>query len=358
MTLPPGFFDGAVHRILDLQRDDGAIPWFDAGVFDPWNHTEAAMGLAVLGYTTEARRAYDHLAATQETDGSWWAQYGSAVSMDTGRYEGHGDEPRKRDTNFCAYPALGVWHLYRVTGDRAVLTRYWPMVRAAVAFVLKLQAPEGDIRWAAPGPEAEPDDALLTGNCSIYKSLGAAIAIAATLGLSTSDWRQAHRRLGHAIRTRPDRFDRTWPSKANFSMDWYYPVLGGVLTGSAAKQHLAARWDTFVVEGRGCRCVQEEPWVTIAEGCELAIALAASGDLPAAGTMFHLQDQWRDDTGAYWMGYQYVQDVPWPVERPAWTAGAAILAADAIYRLSPAFDLFLTDSAGQTHQKAQGLHAL
>jgi hypothetical protein len=126
MSLPNGFFDGALRRILELQRPDGAIPWFDIGVWDPWNHTEAAMGLAVLGRVAEARRAYDHLADTQESDGSWWAHYGSAVHLETGRYEGSGNEPRKRDTNFCAYPATGIWHLYLVTRDRAVLARYWP----------------------------------------------------------------------------------------------------------------------------------------------------------------------------------------------------------------------------------------
>ena len=42
--------------------------------------------------------------------------------------------------------------------------------------------------------------------------------------------------------------------------------------------------------------------------------------------MLHLQDQWRDDSHAYWMGYQYAENVPWPVEKPAWTAAAAILA--------------------------------
>ena len=68
-----------------MQKPDGAIPWFDIGVFDPWNHTEAAMGLAVLGRVAEAKRAYDHLAATQEADGSWWAHYGSSVSLDTGK---------------------------------------------------------------------------------------------------------------------------------------------------------------------------------------------------------------------------------------------------------------------------------
>ncbi len=352
MTLPDGYFDGSLKRILELQTKDGAIPWFNAGVFDPWNHTEAAMGLAVLGHIAEAKRAYDHLAATQEADGSWWAQYGSAVSLETGKYEGTGNEPQKRDTNFCAYPATGVWHLFLITRERAVLERYWPMVERAIRFVLGLQSAHGDIRWAAPGPEAEQDDALLTGNASIFKSLGCAIAIAEALGKDARSWRAARDAVGRVIREHPERFDRTWPPKSNFSMDWYYPVLTGAVTGDAARARLASRWDEFVVEGKGCRCVLGEPWVTIAEGCELAMALMAVGDVTRARALFHWQDQWRDDHDAYWMGFQYAMNVPWPVESPAWTAGAAILAADAIYKLSPAADLFIAPLPCEAHQKA------
>ena len=52
-------------------------------------------------------------------------------------------------------------------------------------------------------------------------------------------------------------------------MDWYYPVLGGALRGAAAAERLARGWDTFVVPGLGVRCVSDQPWVTVAETCEL-----------------------------------------------------------------------------------------
>ena len=54
---PKRFFDGAVRRILDLQRSDGSIPWYDGGVIDAWNHTHAAMGLSVAG----CRHSYLHV---------------------------------------------------------------------------------------------------------------------------------------------------------------------------------------------------------------------------------------------------------------------------------------------------------
>ena len=65
--------------------------------------------------------------------------------------------------------------------------------------------------------------------------------------------------------------------KDNFSMDWYYPVLTGVLEGDAAQKRLDEKWDTFVIDGFGCKCVREEPWVTVAETAELVMALVKAG---------------------------------------------------------------------------------
>ena len=99
-------------------------------------------------------------------------------------------------------------------------------------------------------------------------------------------------------------------------MDWFYPVLGGVLGRGQAKARLAARWDTFVKEGMGCRCVSDEPWVTVAESCELTMALLGAGDHARAARLFSWLHQWRDDDGAYWTGYQLVENIMWPEEEP------------------------------------------
>ena len=40
---------GCADRIEALQRSDGSIPWVEAGVWDPWNHGESAMALAIAG---------------------------------------------------------------------------------------------------------------------------------------------------------------------------------------------------------------------------------------------------------------------------------------------------------------------
>jgi len=341
--IPDGHFDGARDRIIELQRDNGAIPWYDGGIVDPWNHTEAAMGLTVIGEIERARRAFRYLQETQLKDGSWWGQLGSAVPFnEEAQYVGGDEGAGKpiRDTNFVAYIATGAWHHFLITRDHQWLKAIWPNVEAAMQWVVSHQSSHGDIRWAANDPHTPNDDALITGSSSIYKSLECAIHIANELRVSSHDWSHARLKLGEALRDKPHRFDRTWESKERFSMDWYYPVLTGVITGEAARRRLASKWHLFVAEGKGCRCVSDQPWVTIAESSELTMALLVAGQRREAEKLLAWQHQWRDDKGAYWMGYQFVENLAWPSEKPAWTAAAVILATDAVTGTTPASRLF------------------
>lgn len=313
-----------------VQDPDGRIPWFPSGHADPWNHTEAAMGLTVAGAYGAAERAYRWLAESQLTDGSWWAAYGGEVS----------DAHWFRDTNFTAYIATGVWHHYLVTGDRRFLAELWPIVTRAIEFVLDRQTDHGDIHWAVDARDRPMEDALLAGCSSIYKSLECAWSIAAELDTPRPDWLDARRALGEALRERPERFDRSWSSKGRYSMDWFYPVLAGALPQPRARERLAARWDEFVRDEMGCLCVADEPWVTVAESCELAMALLRAGEPRRATQLYSWQHQWRLASGEYWTGYQYELDLYWPRERPTWTAGAILLAADALTGHTAAADLF------------------
>ena len=327
---PEEFLRPTVEFILDCQQDSGEIPWFEGGYTDPWDHVESAMGLAIGGETAAAHRAYRWLAERQLEDGSWWASY-RGEEIDNGQ---------RRETNFVAYVATGVWHQYLITGDRAFLVELWPMVDAAIGFVLSLQSPHGEIDWAVDARGKAKGDALVTGCSSIFKSLECAHNIAVTLGEPRPEWLAARERLGKALRHKPERFDRTWESKARYSMDWFYPVLAGVYTGADARARLAARWDEFVEDGLGTRCVSDEPWVTVAETCELVMALLAAGDHARAVEVYSWLHQWRDSDGAYWTGYQMVEDLLWPDEKPTWTAGAILLAADALTEHTAASQLF------------------
>ena len=88
-------------------------------------------------------------------------------------------------------------------------------------------------------------------------------------------------------------------------MDWYYPVLTGALTGEAAKRRLAEGWDAFAMEGKGIRCVTDEPWVTASETAECALAFAAIGDRATASDLLAWTRAHRRDDGAYWTGLVY-----------------------------------------------------
>lgn len=327
---PHDFLRPTVEFLLREQLPSGEIPWFEGGYTDPWDHVEAAMGLSIAGELAAAERAYDWLRGTQLPDGSWWAAYRL----------GEPDNTERRESNFVAYMATGVWQHYLISRRQEFLARMWPVVERAIEFVLALQSAEGDIAWAVDSDGEVKDDSLVTGCSSIYKSLECAHNIAVTLGEPRPAWLQAREALGWALRHKPERFDRTWESKARYSMDWFYPVLAGAVSGTEGRGRLAARWDEFVEPGLGCRCVSEEPWVTVAESCELVMALLAAGDHARAVELYSWLHQWREADGAYWTGYQMAEDLLWPAEQPTWTAGAILLAADALTQHTAASRLF------------------
>ncbi|NUC73278.1 prenyltransferase [Haloterrigena sp. SYSU A558-1] len=328
----------AVDHIERVQRADGLILWYPDGPADPWDHVESAMALSIAGRNEAARRAYRWVADAQHDDGALWATYGDSED-DDGAHDG--DEPRK-ETHRSAYVAVGAWHHYCCTEDRDFLENLWPTVRDALAFACDHQAPTGEIYWTVDPDGEVYEDALIAGCASIYKSLACGAAIADALGRTEARdrWLEARADLGAAIRTRPDRFDRTWESKSRYAMDWFYPVLCGVVIGDSARDRLDAGADRFLEEELGCRCVADEPWVTVAESCELVLSLAAVGRTERAREILEWLFQWTDDEGIFWTGYQFEDEAFWPGERPTWTGAAAVLAADALSGLSGAADLF------------------
>ncbi|RBM18967.1 prenyltransferase [Streptomyces sp. PT12] len=314
--------------IAAAQRPDGAIPWFAGHHLDPWDHVEAAMALDTAGEHERAAAAYDWLAHHQNADGSWHAAYAE------------GDAARPTDlaaeSNFCAYPAVGVLHHYLATGDEAFRRRMWPVVRAATEFVLALQRDGGQLGWRRDPDGTAVPDALLTGSASGYHALRCALALAELAGDPQPDWELAAGRLAHAVRRHPERF----LDKSRYSMDWYYPVLSGAVTGPEASARLAARWDEFVVPGLGARCVSSDPWVTGGESAELALALWVAGAPERAAEMLRWMRHLRAPDGLYWTGYVYADDAIWPAERTTWTAGAVLLAVAALTGHGPTRTVF------------------
>jgi hypothetical protein len=324
------------RAIAATQQPDGSIGWPDGRV-DAWNHVECAMALSVCGLRAEARRAYAWLADAQQPDGSWPVQPAA----------GHAEE-WTAESNHAAYIAVGVWHELLVTGDHEFAARMWPVVRAAIGFAIGLQAPRGEIIWRRHEDGTPDSFALLTGSASMYQSLRCAIALAERLGDPQPDWELAATLLGHAVACHRDAF----ADKSRFSMDWYYPVLGGAVRGAAAERLLKAEWDTFVVPGLGVRCVRDEPWVTAAETCELAMALDAIGQRQLAVELFGQIQFLRATDGSYWTGWQFENRKHYPHEQSSYTAAAIVLAADALAAGSatepatPAARIFADAAAG------------
>ena len=331
---PEDYFKGTTNYIARVQQADGAIPWFEGSPLDPWDHVESAMGLAIGGKLDEAQQAYYWLKNNQLENGSWFAAYKNGKVEDGTRAE----------SNFVAYIATGVWHYYLITGDTEFIIKMWPTVSNAMEFVLRLQGPQGQIYWCEDSSLGIREDSLVTGCSSIYKSLECALNIAAIIGKSVPNWSLARARLGNAIANHPECFDRTWDSKSRFAMDWFYPVLTNVISGNQARRHLSNRWNEFVVQDLGCVCVNDEPWVTVAESCELVMALLSSGQYQEAVQLFSWLHQFRDEEGAYWTGYVHRDGLLWPDERPTWTAGAVLMAADALTNRTGAAHLFRNEN--------------
>ena len=305
--------------IASLQEPDGAVPWTAGGHTDVWNHVEAAMALLVADELAAVDRAWAWVRRTQREDGSWPMKTVAGTVEDA-----------SAETNMAAYVAVGVWHHWLVRRELGFVVAHWPLVRRALDLVCRLQLPFGGIAWSQEWQDGQPSrlnrEALLAGSSSIHHALRAGLTLAELLEDPQPDWELAVGRLGHALREHRDRF----LDKATYSMDWYYPVLGGAVRGEAAHDLIASRWRDFVVPGLGVRCVDTNPWVTGAETCELALALDAVGDRDRAVQVFADAQHLRQPDGSYWTGYVYADRVAWPAEHTSFTTAAAVLANDAL----------------------------
>lgn len=305
-----------VDAIASVQLPDGSIPWYEGGQVDPWNHVEAAMALDVGGRCDEAARAYRWLARTQRADGAWHAVYRNGEVIDG-----------TLDTNFCSYMATGLYVHQLCGASSAECRSLFDVVERALGFVLGMQGADGIVWWARDSIGRPWRRGLVSGSACVCLSLACASRLATALDVRRPRWLRARERLRHAILHRPDRFE----DKRRWAMDWYYPVLGGVVLGEGARTRIAERWDDFVVPARGVRCVSDRPWITAAETCELALALIRIGDRERAAELVSWAQHLRGDDAAYWTGANFTDGCVFPPhEQPTWTSAAVVLAHDAL----------------------------
>ena len=211
------FYRNSIDYILSVQSPDGSIPWECNKKLDPWDHIEAAMGLSIACKKEETEKAFLWLKNNQLSDGSWYSEYINFRPT-----------TKRRETNFSAYIATGLWHYYLIFQDQQFLEIMLPTLTKAIDFAISMQTEDGDIYWAAEEGKEILDDSLITGSSSIYKSLECASAIFTTLSKPSQDVLTTMYQLKDSIINNPERYDRNWESKSRYSMDWYYPILCGI----------------------------------------------------------------------------------------------------------------------------------
>jgi hypothetical protein len=315
--------EATADTIVAAQWADGGIPLEPGSTLEPWNHIEAAMGLDAVGRPDAAERAYRWLAGTQNSDGSWYATYRGSRPVE-----------RAADSNVTAYVAVGLLHHYLCTDDRGFLRELWPIVEAAITFVLGLQRPTGEIAWRRRSSGEVGELALLAGNCALYHAVRCGTEIAAILGYRNHPlWMVAARRLREAIIRRPELLVVT-----PHAMDWYYPVLTGVLGGADARARLADDWHRFVEPDNHLRCAGHGPLPT-GEAAELALTLAVLGDRRGADLLTGLR-RLRHQDGSYWTGCDYETGHFWPLARVIGPEGVTLLATAALRGHQPTVRTF------------------
>ncbi len=319
MGVIPELISEQADFVTGHQLPSGAIPWYRDGIIDPWDHIECAIALDLAERHEEARKAYQWLKKVQNPDGSWYSAY----------VDGHAEDLLK-DANFISYTATGVWYHYLFTRDLDFLREMWPVAERGIDFSLTLQQPTGEFYWAYDGQGKPWPGALIAGSSCIWQSLQSGLKSAELLGIRRPDWHDAGERLARVIRECPELFDRHGEDAQHFATSWFYPVLAGVLEGKAAKEHIFRRWDDFVVDGWGCKCVSTAPWVTVAETCELVMALCLIGEADTAATLMRWILQFRDPAGGFRTGIKLPEELIWPEEKNTWTSAGVIMAASAL----------------------------
>ena len=299
--------------IARCQLSNGFVTWFPGGHGDPWNHVEAAMALDTMGRSEEAAHAYRWCVDEQRADGSFFAYYGPDGSV----------EQRHVDNNATAYVATGVLHHVLSTGDRRLAHRLWPTVERAVEFVLGHQRPSGEVTWSVDAHGAPGAFALVASSSAIAISLRAAARLADLVGADDARYRSALGRLAAAL----SRGGALFEPKDEFAMDWYYPVLAGVLRHDEALRRMADGAPAFLTD-HGVLCRSDRRWVTTAETAECAMALVRIGRHRDARSVLDTVADKRCDDGSYLTGVVYPERSQFPAGEVTSYSAAAVLLAD------------------------------
>ena len=307
--------DGAEIRrtgahIASMKLGAGLVPWYAGGPIDPWNHAEAAIGMALAGEHESAIHALEALFALQNRDGSFCHFYLA-----------RGVKEPNRDTNVVAYSAVGLLAVM------AAVPKYEPESlfahsAAALDWVVSLQRPDGGFPMLQRPDGTLHARGLLAGSCSILNSLEAGISLAAYFDLERPEWKIAQVALNEYLSTDRGRI----AGKGDWAMDWYYPALAGLEV-----PHPDGR-RRFYTPGLGVRCISSRPWYTAAETAEAAMAHQLAGNSDLAAEVLESTRRFRSEDGSYFTGLVEPQGVSYPGGEVSSYTAAAVLIADDVLR--------------------------
>ena len=291
---------------------------------------ESILGLNFSKELNSSKLAFKWLIDNQNSDGSWFSKYEDEKPIE-----------KNKPTHFGPYISVAALHFYKIFADKKYLKKLWPTIESAVNFSINYQITNGTIPWSIDSDGLVEEDYLLTGSSSILKSIECAIAIAKILDNKSNinKWTQSYHLLADAIRNPESKFDLLKDRKS-FSMDWYYPIISGCLCESEKLFYIEKIFKDFYVKDIGVKCVVHEPWITVAETSEFIISLVIAERGKDAQKLVIDVLNISDETGIPYMGWQYKENIFWPDEKPSWTSSALIVAADTLFNLSDAADLF------------------
>ena len=328
-------YNDLANYIKSIQLQSGAIPSNSDGSHDPWDHIESIMGLNFLSKSDSSKSAFKWLIKNQNADGSWYSKY-------------IGNKPIEinKPTHFSPYISVAALHYHKIYCDIEFLKTLWPSIKAAINFSINIQNDNGTIPWSIDANQKIENDYLLTGSSSILKSIECGIALSNILKdrSQLKDWNLSYQLLSKAIKSPKGKFDLL-KDRQRFSMDSYYPILSGCLNEDEKKVYIEKVMKKFYVKNIGIKCVEDEPWVTVAETCEFIISLMASNSKELALKLLSDVINISNKKGEPYMGWQYVESIFWPNEKPSWTAAALMISADSVLNHTSAFDLFLSDQS-------------
>ena len=309
--------------ILKNQFIDGSILWDEKGKCDPWDHCECLIALSIYEEWDSFWKGVNWFFDNINDEGLIFSEFQNSKPSKN-YYESH-------HAPYIIIPLLQA-RLIDKSQDYLKLLDERKILKLEEIFrkLNNFCDDDGYYFWAKDN-NGYSDNSLVTATMSIILSLVAKQEKSSKINISL--WNK--------------KFDRDGVDRSRFSMDFYYPFLAGIKDSSSEfKNYL----NEFYVKGLGVKCVIEEPWVTIAESCECAIAALVSGNVNEAKMIYADIQQFQNKDGIFPTGYQYDLDIFWPDERSTWTNAAVIIAGHAICSYDGSIDseknnvfLYLTD---------------